>query len=162
MRPLALILATAGGAGYLPVAPGTWGSAVAVALCWAWLAHGGGPLGFLVATVVVTAAGVWAAGATERITGKSDDGRIVIDEVAGQWLTLAPVVAWAPDGALFPSLVTAFVLFRLLDIAKPGPVRWAERSFPGGVGVMADDVVAGVMGAAVMSAGLWILFGGLL
>jgi phosphatidylglycerophosphatase A len=162
MRPLALILATAGGAGLLPVAPGTWGSAVAVVLCWAWRALGGGPLGFWVAIAVATAVGVWAAGATERITGRPDDGRIVIDEVAGQWLTLAPVVAWAPEGALFPSLVTGFVLFRLLDIAKPGPVRWAERHFAGGVGVMADDVVAGAMGAALMSAGLWILFGDLL
>jgi len=161
MRPLALILATAGGAGYLPVAPGTWGSALAVVLCWGWLAFGGGPLGFLGAIAVATAVGVWAADATERISGRADDGRIVIDEVAGQWLTLVPVVAWAPQDALFPSLVTAFVLFRVLDIAKPGPVRWAERSFPGGVGVMADDVVAGLMGAAVMSAGFWILHGGL-
>ena len=117
-------------------------------------------LGFLVATVAATGLGVWAANATERIYGKKDDGRIVIDEVAGQWLTLAPVVGWASDGAFFPSLVTAFVLFRALDIAKPGPVRWAERSFPGGVGVMADDVVAGGIGAGVMFAGLW-AFGGL-
>lgn len=157
---MALILATAGGAGYLPIAPGTWGSGVAIVLCWGWVALGGGLLGFLVATVAATALGVWAANATERIYGKKDDGRIVIDEVAGQWLTLVPVVAWASDGAFSPSLVTAFVLFRLLDITKPGPVRWAERSFPGGVGVMADDVVAGGIGAVVMFAGLW-AFGGL-
>jgi len=159
MRPLALILATAGGAGYLPVAPGTWGSGVALVLCWAWVAAGGGALGFVVATVALTALGVWAANATEQIYGQKDDGRIVIDEVAGQWWTLVPVVVWASDGAFFPSLVTAFVLFRLLDIAKPGPVRWAERSFPGGVGVMADDVVAGLMGAVVMFTGLWALGG---
>jgi phosphatidylglycerophosphatase A len=160
MRPLALGLATAGGAGYLPIAPGTWGSGVAIVFVAAWGWLGGGLALYLGATVASIVLGVWAADATERIYGKKDDGRIVIDEVAGQWLTLLPVAAWASDGAFFPSLVTGFVLFRLLDIAKPGPIRWAERNFPGGVGVMADDVVAGLMGAVVMFAGLW-MFGGL-
>jgi len=160
MRPLALILATAGGAGYLPIAPGTWGSGAAIVLIAAWGWFGGSLALYLGATVVVTVIGVWAADVTEQVYGKKDDGRIVIDEVAGQALTLVPVAAWASDGAFFPSLVTGFVLFRLLDIAKPGPIRWAERNFPGGVGVMADDVVAGLIGAVVMFAGLW-MFGGL-
>jgi phosphatidylglycerophosphatase A len=167
LRPLALALATAGGAGYLPIAPGTWGSGVAVALCWAWAALGGGLALYVVFTVAVTAVGVWAADATERIHGRKDDNRIVIDEVAGQLLALAPAVlsvtVWARDDAFLPSLVTGFVLFRLFDIAKPGPVRWAERSFAGGLGVMADDVVAGLLAAAVLAAGLWAfgMFGGL-
>jgi len=112
---------------------------------------------YLVGTVVVTGLGVWAADATERIYGKKDDGRIVIDEVAGQLLTLAPALAWAREDAFFPALVTGFVLFRLFDITKPGPVRWAERGLPGGLGVMADDVVAGVLAAALLAAGLWAL-----
>jgi phosphatidylglycerophosphatase A len=159
MRPLALILATVGGAGLLPAAPGTWGSAVAVALCGAWVALGVGLVPYLALAAVVTAVGVWAADAAGRHWGVEDDGRIVIDEVAGQLLALAPAVAWARDEAVLPSLVTGFVLFRGLDITKPGPVRWAERSFPGGVGVMADDVVAGLLGAALLAAGLATLGG---
>jgi len=155
MRPLALILATVGGAGYLPVAPGTWGSGVAVVLCWAWAALGGGLALYLGVTVAVTGLGIWAADATERIYGQKDDGRIVIDELAGQLLTLAPALAWAREDAFFSALVTGFVLFRLLDVAKPGPVRWAERGLPGGVGVMADDVVAGGLAAALLTGGLW-------
>jgi len=154
MRSLALVLATAGGLGYLPIAPGTWGSAGAVVLCWAWAALDGGLLLYGLVTLVLAVVGVWAADATERIYGRKDDGRIVIDEVVGQLLTLAPAAAWARDGAFLPSLVTGFVLFRLFDIAKPGPVRRAERGFAGGLGVMADDVVAGLLAGAVLAAGL--------
>jgi len=160
MGRIALILATAGGAGYLPVAPGTWGSALAVALVAAWGLLGGGLGLYVLATLAATGVGVWAADASERLYGRKDDGRIVIDEVAGQLWTLAPAAAWASPDAFFPALVTGFVLFRGLDIAKPGPVRWAERRFPGGLGVMADDVVAGWIGAAAMIVGLW-AFGGL-
>lgn len=160
MGRIALILATAGGAGYLPVAPGTWGSALAVVLVAAWGLVGGGLALYALATLAATGLGVWAAETAERAWGRKDDGRIVVDEVAGQLWTLAPVAAWASADAFFPALVTGFVLFRGLDIAKPGPVRWAERRFPGGLGVMADDVVAGWIGAAGMAAGLW-AFGGL-
>jgi len=159
MRPLALILATSGGLGLLPAAPGTWGALLAVGVAWAWIALGAGPIGFLALGLAITAVGVWASDAAGRAWGTEDDGRIVIDEVAGQWLALLPAVAWSRGDALFPSLVTGFVLFRLFDIAKPGPVRWAERSLRGGVGVMADDVVAGVLAAAVLAAGL-AAFGG--
>jgi len=155
MRSLALILATAGGAGYLPIAPGTWGSGVAVVLCWLWAVLDGSLLVYFAAIVASTVLGVWAADATERIYGEKDDGRIVIDEVAGQLLALVPVALWARDDAFFPSLVTGFVLFRVFDIAKPGPIRWAERNFPGGVGVMADDIVAGLFSALVLAGGLW-------
>jgi phosphatidylglycerophosphatase A len=99
--------------------------------------------------LALLALGVWAADRAERIYGK-DDGRIVIDEVLGQLLTLAPFLLWGPIS--LPALVTGFVTFRLLDIWKPGPVRWAERRFVGGVGVVADDVLAGALGAALMAA----------
>jgi phosphatidylglycerophosphatase A len=95
------------------------------------------------------ALGVWAADRAERIYGE-DDGRIVIDEVVGQLLTLAPLLLWG--GSSLAALVTAFVTFRVLDIWKPGPVGWAERHFEGGLGVMADDVLAGALGALLLGA----------
>jgi phosphatidylglycerophosphatase A len=108
-----------------------------------------GPALFALSWAALLALGVWAADRAERIYGP-DDGRIVIDEIVGQLLTCAPLLVW---GAATPAaLVTAFVTFRVLDIWKPGPVGWAERHFEGGTGVMADDVVAGAIGAAGMGA----------
>jgi phosphatidylglycerophosphatase A len=103
--------------------------------------------------VALTCLGIWAADGAETAFGREDDGRIVIDEVVGQLLTLAPLL---PAGAArsLPWLVTGFVAFRVFDIWKPGPVRWAERRFRGGVGVMMDDVVAGALAAVVLAAAL--------
>jgi phosphatidylglycerophosphatase A len=95
-------------------------------------------------------------------TGREDDQRIVIDEVVGQWLALAPLL-WLPgwrfglDAAGLVPLVTGFVAFRVLDVWKPGPVGWAERRFSGGLGVMLDDLVAGALGALALGAGWWAL-----
>jgi phosphatidylglycerophosphatase A len=151
-RRLALLLATAGGAGYAPVAPGTFGSAVGVALFWPLAALG--TAGVLLAAAALLAAGIWAADETERHYGRKDDGRIVIDEVVGQLLTLAPLIGFgAARSPLW--LVTGFVAFRLLDIWKPGPARWMERRLPGGAGVMMDDVVAGLLGGVLMAGLLW-------
>jgi len=126
---------------------------LALALGWS------GWWGFLSVTVLVAIAGVWASSVAERHFGQHDDGRIVIDEVAGQLVTLIPTVPLFskpnPDlSQLFFWLVTGFVTFRVLDIWKPGPVGWAERRFSGGFGVMVDDLVAGVLGALVLTAGL--------
>ncbi len=107
-----------------------------------------GPGLFGLSWAALLALGVWAADRAERIYGE-DDGRIVIDEVLGQLLTLAPCLFWG--GASIAGLVTGFVTFRLLDIWKPGPIGWAERHFEGGMGVVADDVVAGALGAVVMA-----------
>ncbi len=108
----------------------------------------------LLAAAVLLAVGIWAADHAERIFERKDDGRIVIDEVVGQLLALAPLAAMAP--AVRPRspwlLAAGFLLFRLFDIWKPGPVRLAERSFPGGAGVMLDDVVAGIFAAAALAA----------
>jgi len=153
----AIILATAGGAGYAPVAPGTAGALVGVALFVLWHATGASPVLYAAGTLAVTALGVWACGAAERAFGRPDDGRIVIDEVAGQLWALAPLAAGLRGPSFWLAVVTAFVLFRVLDIAKPGPVGWAERGVGGGLGVMADDVVAGGLAALV-----WILLGSLL
>jgi phosphatidylglycerophosphatase A len=88
--------------------------------------------------------GWWAAAQVGRASGIVDDGSIVIDEVAGQWLTLAVV---PPSAAAY---VLGFLLFRLFDITKPWPARAAERSIPGGLGVMADDIVAGIYAAVLL------------
>ena len=147
-------LATGFGVGFAPVAPGTFGSALGVLLFipLLWLPYGV----YLATLIVVTGAGTWAAHRTQEATGIHDDGRIVVDEVAGQLLTLAPLLLLQEFSgfALFSLLMTGFVLFRVLDIWKPGPVGWAERSLAGGIGVMADDLVAGALGALVLGGGL--------
>ncbi len=100
--------------------------------------------------------GIWAADVAERVFESKDDGRIVIDEIVGQLLTLAPLVILAPRVDLRSPfwLVTGFVLFRWLDIWKPGPARWAEKNFRGGTGVVLDDVVAGLLAAIFLGAGV--------
>lgn len=111
-------------------------------------------VGLLIVTWgALLALGIWAADGAESVLGRKDDGRIVIDEIVGQLLSFAPLLA-LPLGSRTNSwaLVTGFVAFRLFDIWKPGPVRWAERRFSGGLGVMLDDVVAGVFAAAVLAA----------
>ena len=97
--------------------------------------------------------GIWAAGEAQRAFGREDDSRIVIDEVAGQLLALAPLLALpAASRGNFFAVVTGFVAFRLFDIWKPGPVGAAEMRFTGGLGVMADDLVAGALAAAALAA----------
>lgn len=144
-------MASGAGAGYAPVAPGTAGSAVGVLLFWP-LASLGLPL-FAATLAGVIALGIWAADLAERAYGRSDDGRIVIDEVAGQLLTLLPLVP-AGRGRSVGWLVTGFVAFRVLDVWKPGPVRWVQDHLRGGTGVVLDDVLAGAIGAAGMAAAL--------
>ncbi len=150
------LVATWFGAGLIRPAPGTWGSLAALPCAWGLHGLGGFPL-LLAATVVVGLAGLWAANAEAAATGDHDAGEIVIDEVAGQWIALWPLSAglWAAgaDPWLFPwpGWVGAFVLFRLFDIWKPGPVGWADR-LPGAKGVMLDDVIAGGIAALCVAA----------
>jgi phosphatidylglycerophosphatase A len=128
------LVATGLGIGQAPVAPGTVGSAAGVVLGWALGAMGWPVLA--AGCLVVVAAGLWAAGAVARQLGRPDPGPVVIDEIAGQMLTLlgAPAEPRA--------LVAGFVLFRLFDITKPFPARRVE-ALPGGSGIMTDDLVAG-------------------
>jgi phosphatidylglycerophosphatase A len=153
-RALALAVATGAGSGYAPFAPGTAGSAVGVLLFWP-LASLGVPL-FAATVAGAIALGIWAADAAERIYGRQDDGRIVIDEVAGQLLTLLPLVP-AGQARSWPWLVTGFVAFRVLDVWKPGPVRWLQDNLRGGAGVVMDDVLAGAFGALGMAVALQVL-----
>jgi phosphatidylglycerophosphatase A len=149
VRRLALILATAGGAGLVPVAPGTAGAAVGVALYWLIAPLGAAAVAGTAIALLV--AGIFAADLAERVYEQRDDGRIVIDEVVGQLLALAPLPLFG-GRARSPLLVAAaFLTFRLFDIWKPGPVRWAERNFAGGAGVMFDDVAAGALAAACVA-----------
>ena len=136
-----MILATLGPVGFLRPAPGSWGSAVAVVLA-AILAMMS-PWLLEIATLLVCLLGVLAAGRYQTVTSRHDAPEVVIDEVAGQWIALLAVpLDWR-------WYLLAFLLFRLFDIVKPGPVRMAEN-LPGGIGVMADDIVAGVLAAACL------------
>ncbi len=135
MRILVLALATGAGSGYSPVASGTVGSAVGLLI---WLALAGlPPAGYAAATLAVVLLGIWAAGRALRLFGTHDDGRITIDEIAGMLISLF----WLP--ARPEVVLCAFLLFRAFDVWKPQPAAAAER-LPGGLGVMADDLVAGV------------------
>lgn len=145
LNALSKAIATALGAGYSPVAPGTCGTAVTIPLAYALA-----PLPiwqYALVLVAVIAVGIWAAERADRAWGTHDTGRIVIDEVAGYLVTMTLV----DRGHLVPLLV-GFVVFRALDIAKPPPIRWLDKNLPGGFGVVIDDVAAGVLGMGVMLA----------
>ena len=137
MTRLAVFLASAGYAGYVPFAPGTIGSLVGLIL-YAGIHWAHAPLfAELAILAVVLVVGVWAAGITERHLGLEDPGPVVIDEVAGM---LIPLVL---TGVGWSGAVAGFLLFRLFDIVKPYPASKLER-LGGGLGIMADDVMAGL------------------
>jgi phosphatidylglycerophosphatase A len=169
---LALAMATCG-VGYLPLAPGTWGSLVGVGFYLLlhkafglWLAlrlpgvvtDGGQWPGFsesshlefavllLVLCLVVSAAGVWAATRAESLLGRKDPGAVVLDEVAGQLITFL----FIPYLSQWWVIAAGFLLFRAFDIWKPYPVRRLE-GLESGLGIMADDVLAGIYAATVLS-----------
>ncbi len=142
MNRLGLFIATCACIGYVPVAPGTFGSAAGLVVFFA--VRGTGSAGLELATIaIVCAVGVWSATVAERHLGDVDPAPVVIDEVAGMLVTLAflPVNV---TGAM-----VGFLIFRLFDVVKPWPSSRFER-LPGGVGIMADDVMAGVYGQLVM------------
>lgn len=150
LRDPAVLLATVFGIGRLPKAPGTWGSLAALPFGW-WIASLGGPLALAIAAAAVFAVGIWACAGYERATGTHDSGDCVIDEVAGQWIVLLVT----PLDPLF--YAGAFVLFRVFDILKPWPTGWADKNVHGGLGVMLDDVLAGLQGAVVMTLAVAVL-----
>ncbi|MBM3740450.1 MAG: phosphatidylglycerophosphatase A [Acidobacteria bacterium] len=144
------MVATWFGCGYSPLAPGTVGSAAAIAIAWAahhWL--GWGRWHFVALALVLTPVSVWAASRVCDASGKEDPQTVVVDEVLGQWLTLAGAAALTP-----PAWILAFGLFRLFDITKPWPIRQLEH-LPKGQGIIADDLGAGAYGALVLCAAGW-------
>ena len=144
---LASLLATFFGIGHLPWAPGTWASLVALPIAWTFAIFGGWPA-VLGAAVILTGLGIWACGRHARMVGLKDPSECVIDEVAGQFFALVPLAATGRLASLLP-LIVALLLFRFFDIAKPWPIARLEH-LPGGFGVMADDVLAGLFAAILV------------
>jgi phosphatidylglycerophosphatase A len=132
-------LATWFGCGLAHPAPGTWGTLGALPFG-IMLMMGGWPA-LLAATVIVTAAGLWATDKVQKQTEIHDASYIVIDEAAGLWLTLLAARQTTVSVGL------AFLLFRFFDILKPWPVSWCDKKLPGARGVMADDLAAGIYAA---------------
>jgi len=162
-----LFLAQGLGSGRIPWAPGTFGSAVGIA--WTWLLLSTGSLTwFLLGTLVLLALAVWICGAAERLLGQHDPGSVVLDEIAALPVCFAPlaIVEVILHGGLHPLehfggralvcvLVAGFGLFRLFDIWKPGPIRFAQK-LPGGLGVVADDFFAALTVALLLP---WVALG---
>jgi phosphatidylglycerophosphatase A len=150
----ASLVATWFGSGLLPWAPGTWGSLAALPCAWAIVAVAGSAA-LVAAAAAIGALGWWASSVVARASRTKDPGAIVVDEVAGQWLTLGLAGAAAPLDPL--AYAAGFALFRLCDIVKPWPASWADRRLPGGLGVMADDIVAALYAAALLALGRHVL-----
>jgi phosphatidylglycerophosphatase A len=135
------------GCGYSPKAPGTAGSFAALMLAILLVKYAGVPSwSFAVFAAAAFGPAVWAAGVVAKENNLDDPQIVVVDEVVGQWLTIAGATTLN-----WKSWVAAFVLFRLFDIGKPWPVNRLER-LPGGLGIVADDAMAGIYGALVLFA----------
>ena len=148
------IIATGFGSGYTPIAPGTAGALLATLI---WFAYASFISDYAVVmtvtvslVVLFTVLGVWSSGIAERYWGE-DPKRVVVDEMVGVWIALLAVPA--DGGWLYGA--AAFVLFRFFDIAKPLGIRKMER-FPGGYGIMADDVLSGIYSMIVILVYRWI------
>ena len=141
-------IASGGGIGYFPVASGTVASFAALPIGAAarWFDH----RRLFLLGVIACVLGTWAIHAA-KVEG--DPGWIVIDEFAGQWIALLGL-----DHISLAGIIAAFVLFRVFDIAKPGPVGWADRRHDA-TGVMADDVIAGLMVAIILYLAAWVMPG---
>jgi phosphatidylglycerophosphatase A len=141
--PLAALIATLGGTGRVGIAPGTLASLLALPLAWLLVRYTG-TSGIVMAFLAVTAIGTWASDVYAREIGAPDPSECVVDELAGQWIacSLAPLS--------LGGFALAFLLFRVLDIAKPWPVSAVER-LGGGAGIMADDLLAGAIAGVIVA-----------
>ena len=136
MKNITLAFATGFGSGYIPWASGTWGSAVGLLVLFGLQSLS--PLSFLITLITLFFLGVWASTEAEKFFGEKDSGKIVIDEVVGQLISLFLIpLSWK-------SVLLGFLLFRLFDMWKPFPARWFQDHLKGGWGVMMDDVMAGI------------------
>ncbi|MEO7072506.1 MAG: phosphatidylglycerophosphatase A [Rhodanobacter sp.] len=147
------------GSGLVPMAQGTAGSLAAL-VPWLILRHLSVPL-YALAMLAAFALGVWACGVAGRIISEPDHRALVWDEFVGQWIALVPLLlpGFVPgdNGGLAWSMFAAFALFRLFDVWKPWPIDRLDRRVKGGLGVMIDDVLAGVFAAAVLAAALHLM-----
>lgn len=142
MKYLIDLFATGLYAGKIPLAPGTWGTAVGVLFYWA--IRGLPDHAYVATTVVFILFAVWVSNLAQGIYKQRDPQKVVIDEIAGFLVTMAF------HKPLISTVVCAFVLFRIFDIVKPWPARWAERHFSDGRGIVFDDVFAGVYANAAL------------
>jgi phosphatidylglycerophosphatase A len=148
---LASWIATWFGCGLVPKGPGTAGALGGLLVAWVAIRYANlTPAGLLIAAVVLTPVGMWAANVYARESGKKDPGAVVVDEVLGQWIALAAAPQWT-----WLQWFLAFVFFRLFDIWKPQPVRHFEK-LPGGVGIVADDLMAGIYAGLVLRVLAWV------
>ena len=137
------LISTWFGFGLLRPAPGTWGSVMSLPFAWALLAWAGWPV-LLVASLVLLWIGVQQSELFAEASGDSDPSSVVVDEAVGMCLSLLAVpMTWT-------GFAVAFVLFRFFDIAKPWPVSWADRDLKGGMGIMLDDVIAGIYATIII------------
>jgi phosphatidylglycerophosphatase A len=151
-------LACGFGSGLMPVAQGTFGSLAAL-LPWLLLRELPLPI-YLLVLLLGFAIGVWACNVAGRALGVDDHRSLVWDEFIGQWIALIPLLLPAllpASGFAWWMLLAGFVLFRLFDVWKPWPISWLDRHLKSGMGVMVDDVVAGVFAAIVLALGLYVL-----
>lgn len=168
-RPLATILATGFGTGFAPVAPGTAGSALALAAAWLFsrslsphhMSSVVAAVGLLTSGLLVAVVAVPVAGRVAAALDAKDPGCIVLDEIAGQLLAcgVLPFFGFASPGRAAAAWIASFLAFRLFDVWKPGPIR-AWQELPGGWGIVADDVGAGLLAAGVTSGVAAFLSGG--
>lgn len=146
-------LACGFGSGLTPVAQGTFGSLAALL---PWLALTRLPLmAYLLLLIIGFVIGVWACDIAGRLLGVSDHRSVVWDEFIGQWIALIPLLGFGATGVgglHWWMLLAGFVLFRIFDVWKPWPISWLDQRMKGGLGVMIDDVVAGIFAALVLAA----------
>jgi len=150
MHTLIIFIATGCYSGYLPKAPGTWGSLVGLLLF--YLLHDLNLTVYLAIIAGLFVVGSFAAGEMEKIIDKRDPGLVVIDEIVGMLIAMIAV----PATPL--AMVIGFILFRIFDIAKPFPVNFFDQRFHGGLGIMLDDVVAGIYSLVILQLLLFLVF----
>ena len=134
---LGILIATWFGIGYLPFAPGTWGSLVALAIAWI-VTSLFGTSALLLLVGITFCIGIWASEKFSKCIGDDDPDPVVVDEVVGQWLA----VVFFPTQVIYYLL--GFFLFRMFDIWKPWPVNWVDQNIKGGIGIMLDDIFASI------------------
>lgn len=148
IKKLDVILATWFGLGLIPKAPGTWGSLGAIPFAYL-IAYTGGITLLIISTIIITLIGYWAADKFEKRTAIHDSKMVVIDEVAGQWLALWPALYFFNFHIIW--VLIAFILFRAFDIIKPWPVSYFDRKIENAIGVMGDDIIAGLYAVIIIT-----------
>jgi phosphatidylglycerophosphatase A len=150
-RSIIKLIATWFYTGFLPKAPGTWGSLFTFPFIYLLYIRNIDIIGFGFVIFWLFFIGWWAAEGFDILQNSHDNKQIVIDEVVGQMLTVAPVYYFFPQQISW--YLVAFILFRLFDITKILGIGWVDRKVPGGLGVMLDDILAGVYGAVLILIG---------